>query len=117
VIQLIESINNKATDELICLFSDDIVIETPSPLPEGSTISGQDAAVGYIKELLHRYPSISLETEELIGFGHRCIFRWKAHVKIDTGVELKLRGLTLFLVRENKICEMLVYQKKPATER
>lgn len=112
IIKLIDCFNQHDAGKMGELFSDDVVFDDFIPAHDGMTYSGRDSVVGFFKETFRKNPTLILETEELFGYGYRCILRWK--IKRDKKAEALAckRGLTIFLIRNDEICELLSYAKQ-----
>lgn len=111
IIKLIECFNQHSAQKMTELFSEEVTFDDFTPAPGGSVYTGRALVLDYFKAIFQRCPMMILETEELFGYGHRCILRWK--IKQDQKAETPAckRGLTIFLVRNDQICEMLSYAK------
>ena len=111
IIQLIDAFNAHQSDRLAGLFSEDARLEDSTPAPEGKDYSGRQAIRKYYQDLFQNSPTIKLETEELFGYGNRCIFRWQLVADETSAARDRDRGISIFLVRDGLIHEMLSYGK------
>ncbi len=107
-IQMIESFNHHNIDMMSKIFSDDMTQDDFSPFPSGETYTGKSDVLKYYESLFQKYPDASLETEELFGYGNRCVLRWKQRWHPE---EPSFRGLTILSVRDDKIIEIISYAK------
>lgn len=76
-----------------------------------SAITGAEACRLHLETTLARHPGATLSCEELIGFGHRCIARWRLGWKDEAGRDLWLRGVDIIREKDEKISEILSYSK------
>lgn len=111
IIQLINSFNQGDTSGVAELLAEGAILDAPSPGPNGSAYHGRTDIMKYIEGVLVTYPHSKLETEELVGFGNRDFLRWDLCLNTETDLSEPHRGVTLFLIREGKILEMLSYSK------
>jgi predicted SnoaL-like aldol condensation-catalyzing enzyme len=72
-----EAFNLHDTENILRLISDDCVFETYNPAPNGTICSGKGEITRYISELFQSKPRGKIEIEEVFGFGHRSVLRWK----------------------------------------
>ena len=93
------------------LLDDNCIFEDPGPAPEGSVFRGKRAVLDYLKDYFDRHPEIKRETEELTGFGKRCLLRWKCSWKNENGILQYLRGIDVFIVKNESITEKFTYIK------
>jgi len=107
IIQLIECFNRHDADKMTDLFSENVTLDDFS----GSTNTGRDSVVVFFSEIFQKNPEMILETEELVGYGYRCTLRWNIKQDKKSDVSHCKRGLTLFLVRGDQICEINSYSK------
>lgn len=109
--ELIEKINAHDLDAVMKLFADDCVLEPNSASLSGDVVVGKEKIQEYFKTLFSEHGDIHFSTEEILGFGHRCIVRWKC-VWIDKkGVERSLRGVDIIREKNDRIGEILSYSK------
>jgi len=114
VIRLIDAINTHDIGQMESLFDDDVVFED-AHAGNSPAITGRTAVVSYLEQLLVKVPELSVETEELIGFGNRCILRWLARWDEKQNAQ-PVRGLTLFQIRNDRLTEILSYEKHKASK-
>jgi predicted SnoaL-like aldol condensation-catalyzing enzyme len=111
VIAFIEAYNHQDVASMMQLVSEDSVLESSSPAPDGTLITGKTAVTQYWSEFFHHYPQAHLKVEESIGYGMRCILRWRRDWLDATENKLYLRGTDLFRVQDGLISEELTYIK------
>ena len=111
VVQFNEAFNRHDVTAMMHLMSDDCTFETASPAPDGTVLSGQAAIMAYWQEFFAQFPQVQVKTEELLGYGFRCLLRrayqWQAAAK-NSGHS---RGLDIFQVRNGRIDVMMSYTK------
>ena len=92
------------------LIRDDCIFETSGPAPDGKVFAGKKDIIKYWQDFFQYFKQANNEIEEIYGFGNRCILRWKfvwaGEFEID-----HLRGVDIFKVEDNLICEKLSYIK------
>ena len=106
-----DAFNNGDVDGVMAAMTEDCVVETPMPPPDGSRFQGQDAVRGLWNDFFQSSSSIEFDTEDIFASGDRCLvqwtFRWVGQDKQPGSV----RGVDLFKVRDGKVAEILVYVK------
>ncbi len=111
VLDFYEAFNRHDVTGMTKLLSDDCVIESAGPLPDGAVYSGLEAIRGYWEELFRQSPHAHITIEETFGMGLRCI----AHLKFEwddaDGEKKHVRGIDVFQVKEDLICKMSSYVK------
>lgn len=111
VLDFYEAFNRHDVTAMMQCMSEDCLLETPTPPPDGTTYLGKEAVARYWQGFFHRYPQAHMEIEEVFGLGFRCIARWKCEWKDATGNKVHLRGVDLFKLKGDLICEQLCYTK------
>ena len=94
---------------LVDLVSEDCVMESVEPAPDGTRIKGREACLAFWQRLAEDRNG-SFAPEDIAVFGDRAIIRWRYRFLSDAG-EQSLRGVTLMQVREGKVMEALGYAK------
>ncbi|HUN23104.1 MAG TPA: nuclear transport factor 2 family protein, partial [Anaerolineales bacterium] len=79
------------------------------PTQAGQENNGQDALVNYWQDFFAQHPTAHFEIEQVYGYDPHCVLRWR--VQLGNSWE---RGVDLFRVKNQQICEILTYQKSPA---
>jgi ketosteroid isomerase-like protein len=111
VLAFTEAFNRQDVPGLMQLMSEDCVFENTQPAPDGAVYTGQAAIRQFWQELFRQSPQGRIEIEEIFGLGKRCILRWKYHWADAAGLQRHVRGVDLFRVQDNRICEKLTYRK------
>ena len=109
-----EAFNRHDLDAVMAAMTEDCVLESTFPQPDGTRYEGQDAIRAYWEELFRFFRSCSqavFETEEMFAAGDRCVFRWIYRWVDRDGKPGHLRGIDVFRVRDGKVAEKLVYAK------
>ena len=106
-----DAFNLHNIEGMIQLISDDCVIENTSPAPDGTVCSGKQAITQFWQDFFRQSPHAHIEIEEIFGFGFRCIMRWRYEWVDSTGKKAHVRGIDIFHVKNNLICEKLSYIK------
>jgi ketosteroid isomerase-like protein len=111
VVELFNGLNNHKIEDIIGLLSDDCILESTSPVPRGNVFKGKDQIKQYFENLFKERKEVRFKTEELLGFGHRCIIRWECTWVDVKGIEETLRGTDIIKEKNDLIGEILSYSK------
>ena len=106
-----EAFNKQNIETMLHLFSDDCIVETYHPAPDGTTLNGKAALSHYWQELFTSCFNIHMDIEEVSGFGERCIMRWKLNWQDAEGKEIHLRGIDIYKTNNDLICQKYTYGK------
>ena len=106
VLDFNEALNGHDVAAMMALMSEDCLFENTFPAPDGSRHAGKPAVTAFWLDFFRQSPHARIEIEEAFGTGERCVMRWKYHW--DDGY---VRGVDIFKVRQNLICEKLSYVK------
>jgi ketosteroid isomerase-like protein len=101
-------------DAVMAAMTDDCVLETPTPAPDGRVFRGQTEVRAFWKEFFQTSHFPTFETEEMSAYGDRCVFRWIRRWTDGYGNPCHLRGMDVFRVSDGKIAEKLAYTKASA---
>ncbi len=111
VLQFTEAFNRRDVAAMMQCMTDDCVLDSADPAPDGAVYSGKAAVMQYWQEFFRRRPQARLKVEDIFGFGFRCVMRWRCEWVNAAGEERHVRGVDIFLVREHAICEHRSYVK------
>ena len=111
VVKLYNGINDHKVEDIIRLLSDDCTLESSSPAPRGFIYTGKDQIRKYYENLFEERREVRYKTEELLGFGHRCIIRWEFIWVNGNGTEETIRGIDIIKEKNDLISEILSYSK------
>ncbi len=104
-----EAFNRQDISGILQLLSDDCVFDR-SDLDK-TIYSGKEAISKFWQIFFRESPSAHLEIEEIFGLGNRCVMRWTFN-QIDAAEKTEsVRGVDLFKVKNELICEKLSYGK------
>ena len=106
VLEFNEAFNRHDVAGMMMLMTDDCVFENTDPAPDGTTYSGKEVVTKFWQDFFRESPHAHIEIEEIFGMGLHCIMRWKY-----TWGEGHVRGVDVFKLRDNLICEKLSYVK------
>lgn len=106
-----DAFNRHDVPAMMRLMSDDCRFEDTEPPPDGTVYSGQEAVARYWQAFFHASPQAHIEIEEIFGLGERCIMRWRYTWLDANGTNGHVRGVDIFRVRQDVICEKLSYVK------
>ena len=111
VLDFNEAFNRHDVTGMIQLMSDDCVFENTTPPPDGAAYSGKAALTRFWESFFCESPRAQIKIEEIIGFGERCVMRWRYSWVDSAGEEGHVRGVDVFRVRGGLIHEKLSYVK------
>ena len=111
VIAFNEAFNRHDVTEMMAFMSDDCVFENTDPAPDGTLYKGKEAVTQFWQDFFRESPSAHIEIEELFGLGLRCVMRWRYSWLDATGNSGHVRGVDIFRVEGNLICEKFSYVK------
>ncbi len=105
-----EAFNHHDVDAVMAACTEDTVLETTLPRPEGRRLAGAEVRQ-YWTEFFRNSPHAKFTSEEIFAAGDRCVVRW-VYRWIDSQKKAgHVRGVDIFKVRDGKIAEKLVYVK------
>jgi ketosteroid isomerase-like protein len=107
-----ELFNRHDLDFVMEMMTDDCVMESLTPFPNGTCYRGKAAVRERWAEVFQTYPDLRYEAEEIVAFGDRCILRWIGRRTESDGQEVRYRGVDILRIRNGKIAEKLVYTKR-----
>jgi predicted SnoaL-like aldol condensation-catalyzing enzyme len=93
------------------LMSDDCIFENTSPAPDGAVYAGKEAVTQFWQDFFRASPQAHIKIEEAFGLGERCVMRWRYTWVDEAGNEGHVRGVDIFRVRNELICEKFSYVK------
>jgi predicted SnoaL-like aldol condensation-catalyzing enzyme len=96
---------------MVQLLSNNCIFDTSAPAPDGTVYTGKEAITHYLHDFFHQSPQARIEIEDVSGFGHRCVMRWRCEWLNETGNKQHMRGIDIFNEKNNLICEKLSYVK------
>lgn len=106
-----EAFNRHDLDAVMAAMTEDCVLDSIFPLPDGTRFEGQDAIRAHWEELFRSSSQLVFETEEMFAVGDRCVFRWVYRWVGEDGTPGHMRGIDVFRVLGGKVAEKLVYAK------
>lgn len=111
VAELIESINSHKLETVLKLFDDDCELDPFFASSPGDKLAGKEPVRRYFDVLFKEKKDLHFSTEEILGFGHRCVVRWACTWRDETGTERSLRGMDIIREKNDRISEILSYCK------
>ena len=111
VLEFNEAFNHHDVTGMMRLMSDDCVFENTDPAPDGTVYSGKEVITQFWQDFFRESPHAHIEIEEILGFGIRCIMRWRYDWVDVAGKKGHVRGVDIFQVKNGSICEKLSYVK------
>jgi ketosteroid isomerase-like protein len=106
-----EAFNRHDVAGMMRLMSDDCVFENTAPAPDGAVYTGKEAVTQFWHDFFRESPQAHIEIEEILGFGDRCMMRWRYDWVDAAGDKGHVRGVDIFHVKNGFICEKLSYVK------
>lgn len=106
-----DALNRHDVAGMMQLMTEDCVFENTNPPPEGSMYSGKAAVTQFWQDFFQQSLHAHIEIEEIFGVGARCVMRWRYEWVDRSGRQGHVRGVDLYQVRDNLICEKLSYVK------
>lgn len=106
-----EAFNRHDVAAMMQLMSDNCILESTAPAPDGIVYSGKEAVTQFWRDFFHNSPHAHIEIEEIFGYGSRCIMRWRYDWVDVSGEKGHVRGVDIFHVRNDLIYEKLSYVK------
>jgi ketosteroid isomerase-like protein len=106
-----EAFGRQDVDAVMRLSTEDTVLETTLPKPDGERLVGQVAVRKYWEAFFRGTRDGRFETEELFETADRCVVRWIFHWREADGQAGHVRGIDVFRTRDGKVAEKLVYVK------
>ncbi len=111
VLEFAEAFNRADIAGMQAMIAEDCLLEASHPAPGGTEYTGRESIVGYWQDLFQKSPQVHLEVEDIFGAGSHCVLRWRRQW-VDSDEEARsLRGVALFLVRDQTIHEIRSYTK------
>ncbi|MBM3145101.1 MAG: nuclear transport factor 2 family protein [Chloroflexi bacterium] len=107
-----EAFNRHDVAGMMQLMSKDCVIEDFTPPPNGAVYSGKEEVTRFWQEFFRELPRAHIAIEEIFGLGLRCIMRWRYDWEDSAGKRGRVRGVDIFQVKDDLICEKLSYVKR-----
>jgi predicted SnoaL-like aldol condensation-catalyzing enzyme len=111
VIEFNEAFNRHDVTGMMQLMTDNCVFENTEPAPDGTVYKGKEAVTKFWEEFFRESPHAHIKLEEVVGFGTRCVARWRYDWEDAAGNKGYVRGVDIYQVKEGLICEKLSYVK------
>jgi|GEM_PF-877188 len=116
VMEFSEAFNRSDMDAMMRLMSDDCVLESSGPAPDGAVYSGKAAVSGYWEECMRGMPGAALAIEQIYGTGLRCVILCKLEWTDAAGRRRHIRASGVFRVENGLIREQMSYLKGSCRE-
>ncbi|MGB9641200.1 MAG: nuclear transport factor 2 family protein, partial [Anaerolineales bacterium] len=111
VLDFYAAFNRQDVDGMLQLIHETAVLEDVHPAPDGTYYIGKEKIAAFWIDYFRNNPVAQIELEDVFGLGLRCVARWRLTLSENPGKHNHLRGLSLFQVKEGRICEILSYSK------
>ncbi len=96
VLAFYKAFNRHDVPAMMQVMSDDCLLESASPAPDGTVYTGKEAVSRFWQDFFRASPQAHIAVEEVIGFGMRCAACWKYEWVDSAGEKQHLRGVDLF---------------------
>jgi ketosteroid isomerase-like protein len=100
------ALERRDVDGLIAEMTDDVVLESPGPAPDGERYEGAAAVREFFARFFETNPDATFDEEEVFASGDRCVVRWRYNWAAG-----HVRGIDMIRLRDGHICETLGYVK------
>jgi ketosteroid isomerase-like protein len=100
------ALERRDVDGLLAEMTDDIVLESPGPAPDGERYEGAAAVREFFTRFFEANPRATFDEEEVFAAGDRCLVRWR----YDWGAG-HVRGVDVMRLSDGRIAETLGYVK------
>jgi len=107
-----QAFNQHDVGAMTQVMTDDCVFESSGPAPDGVVCSGKEEIARFWQNFFRESPQAQIELEEVFGFGRRCVARWRYGWLDAAGETGNIRGVDIFRVRDDFICETFSYVKR-----
>lgn len=111
VLRFNDAFNHHDVAGMMKLMTDDCVFENTTPAPDGTKYSGKESVTQFWQNFFRESPSARIEIEDIFGMGERCIMHWKYTWTDANGDRGHVRGVDIFRIKKNLLCEKLSYVK------
>lgn len=111
VLKFNEAFNRHDVGEMMQLMSDGCRFESTTPAPDGAIYTGKVAIAQFWQAFFRDSPQAQMEVEEIFGLGYRCVMRWRCEWVDAAGEKRHVRGVDVFQVKNDLICEQFSYVK------
>ena len=111
VVELLNAENEHDIEGIVRLLNDKCILEDSSSMLQNENYKGKEEIRKHFQELFSKRKNILYQTEDLVGFGHRCILRYKSKWIDEEGKEVIERGMDSFKEENETIIEILSYIK------
>lgn len=106
-----EAFNRHDVPGMMRLMTDDCIFDNTSPVPDGTLYSGKESVTRFWQDFFRDSPHAYIEIEDIFGFGHHCVMRWRYHWVDASGIKGHVRGVDIYKVKDGLICEKRSYVK------
>lgn len=111
VLEFNKAFNRQDIAGMMQLMSDDCILENNVPAPDGAVYTGKEVITQFWQDFFGESPTAHIEIEEIFSSGERCIMRWIYSWQDKGGGKRYVRGVDIFRVINDSICEKLSYIK------
>jgi ketosteroid isomerase-like protein len=106
-----DALNAADVEAMMALTTEDTVFENTSPAPDGKRYSGQKQVRAFWEDFFRSSSSARIETEALFSLGDRSVMLWTYRWVDKNGTAGHIRGVDVYLIKNDLIAEKLSYVK------
>ena len=106
-----EAFNEHDIEAMAAMISEDCLLETSTPAPDGRIINGREAVTQYWQETLTGTADLHNDLEDIVGLGQRAIAAWRQEWTDASGAAQHTRGVDILRFQSNRITEIKSYTK------
>lgn len=110
-VELQNAKNRHDVEGIVKLLNNECVVEDSSSMRNEEGYKGKEEIRKHFQALFSKRQNMQYHTEELVGFGHRCVLRYKSTWIDEKGNEVTERGVDIFREENETIIEILSYIK------
>lgn len=96
---------------MLRLVSEECVLESALPAPDGTRYAGKAAVAAYWQAFFDAAPHAARAVEDVFGQGWHCVLYWHGDVLAAPGEVVQRRGVDVFEVRDGLIRAIKSYVK------
>ncbi len=106
-----EAFNRHDVDAVMALMTDDVIIDSTEPAPDGELFEGAAAVRAFWERFFSSTPGAQFDAEDIFAADDRATVRWLFTFDKNNPGNGHVRGVDVFKVRDGKVAEKLCYVK------
>jgi predicted SnoaL-like aldol condensation-catalyzing enzyme len=111
VLEYNEAFNHHDVTGMMRLISPDGIFESPSPSPNGTAFAGREVILTFWDDYFRECRDVTCKIEDIFSQGFHCVMRWRRTWVNPAGETRTMRGVDVFKIKEDLICENYSYVK------